>query len=247
MKSKQQVAPAPPAPRPRSYRAHRERQRRRILSAAETLFNERGIDRVTLAEIISAIGVRPSTVYEYFSNKDQIVWALVEEYMAQSHESLLERYKKATGSTLGKITAMLEALGDELIEHPERVRFQAQFDAMYARDWSVELMLAIEDKILPARLENLADLVREGIADGSLRADLNPDLTMHSIFNAVISTQRRLAALGNRVEQEYGQPIHLLFQEAIRVILLGLRKKSNGMSGSPSKVQMVRATTAIRG
>ena len=119
---------------------------------------------------------------------------------------------------------MLEALGDELTEHPERVRFQAQFDAMYARDWSVELMLAIEDKILPDRLKNLADLIREGIADGSLRSDLDPELTMHSIFNAVISTQRRLAALGQRVEKEYGQPIQLLFQESIRIILLGLRK-----------------------
>ena len=188
------------------------------------LFNQKGIDRVTLAEIINATGVRPSTVYEYFSNKDQIVWALVEEYFAQSHQGLRERYEEAAESTLAKIAAMLEALGDELTEHPERVRFQAQFDAMYARDWSVELMLAIEDKILPDRFENLADLIREGIADGSLRSDLNPELTMHSVFNAVIATQRRLAALGDRVEQEFGQPIQLLFREAVRIILLGLRK-----------------------
>ena len=47
-----------------------------------------------LQEIIAATGVRPSTIYEYFSNKDQIVWALVEEYFTQSHEGLLERYEK---------------------------------------------------------------------------------------------------------------------------------------------------------
>src|SRR6266567_2802829 len=224
MKTEAKIATPSPAPPIKSYRAHRERQRRRILNAAQVLFNEKGIDRVTLAEIIAATGVRPTTIYEYFSNKDQIVWGLVEEYFAQSHENLRERYEQATGSILAKITAMLEALGDELTEHPERVRFQAQFDAMYARDWSAELMLAIEDKILPDRLENLADLIREGIADGSLRSDLNPELTMHSVFNAVISTQRRLAALGNRVEEEYGQPVELLFREAVRIILLGLRK-----------------------
>src|SRR3982751_3265155 len=99
MKPKTKVKkPAAPPPPPRSYHAHRERQRRRILTAAEKLFNESSIDRVTLAEIISATGVRPSTIYEYFSNKDQIVWALVEEYFAQSHQGLRERYEKAAES-----------------------------------------------------------------------------------------------------------------------------------------------------
>lgn len=224
MKSKPERAPSSPARSARSYRAHRERQRRRILNAAQKLFNGRRIDHVTLAEIIAATGVRPSTVYEYFANKDEIVWALVEEYFVQSYEGVRERFERVTGPTLARITAILEAFGDELIEHPERVRFQAQFDAMYARDWSVELMLAVEDKILPDRSKDVADLIRDGIADGSLRSDLNPELTMYSILNAVIAAQRRLAALGDGAEKEYGQPIHLLFQEAVRIILLGLRK-----------------------
>ena len=64
---------------PNTYHAHRERQRRRILDAAWKLFDERGIDRVTMAEITSASGVQPSTMYQYFSNKDDIVWAIVGE------------------------------------------------------------------------------------------------------------------------------------------------------------------------
>ena len=67
-----------------AYHAHRERQRRRILDAAWKLFDERGIDRVTMAEITSASGVQPSTMYQYFSNKDDIVWAIVGELMLES-------------------------------------------------------------------------------------------------------------------------------------------------------------------
>ena len=66
------------------YHAHRERQRRRILAAAEELFDIRGIDRVPIADIVAAAGIRASTLYEYFSNKDEIVWTLVEELMRQS-------------------------------------------------------------------------------------------------------------------------------------------------------------------
>jgi AcrR family transcriptional regulator len=204
------------------YRAHRERQRRRILAAARELFDARGIDRVTVAEIVAAAGIRASTLYEYFSNKDEIVWALVEEVMVEGSEHAIRTMESVDGPVLAKIGALFRAFEDELTDHPERVRFMAQFDAMYARDWTVERLLALEDKIIPSRLKGLAELVREGIADGSLRPDLNPDLTMHSILNTVIGAQRRLASLGNRVEQEYGQPIHLLFRESVHIILLGL-------------------------
>ena len=216
------MATTSPAP-PNSYHAHRERQRRRILSAAQKLFDEEGIDRVTVAEIVSAAGIRASTLYEYFSNKDEIVWALVEEVMVEGSEDAIRAMESVNGPVLAKIGALFRAFEDELTEHPERVRFLAQFDAMYARDWTVERLLALEDKIIPSRLKGLADLVREGIADGSLRSDLDPDLTMHSILNTVIGAQRRLASLGKRVEEEYGQPIHRLFRESAHIILLGLR------------------------
>jgi hypothetical protein len=124
---------------------------------------------------------------------------------------------------MAKITALLEAFGDELAEHPARARFMAQFDAMYALDWPVERLLAVEERIFPDRFREFAALIRDGIADGSLRSDLDTELTMHSIVNAVIGTQRRLASLGSRVEKEYGQPIDLLFRETIRILLLGLR------------------------
>jgi AcrR family transcriptional regulator len=215
------LAPAGTSSSP--YRAHRERQRRRILAAAQELFDKRGIDRVTVAEIFAAAGIRASTLYEYFSNKDEIVWALVEEVMVQGSQSAQEAIERASGPVLEKIAAFFQVFEEQLTREPARVRFMAQFDAMYARDWSVERLLALEDKIIPGRLRGLEDLIREGIADGSLRSDLDPELTMHSVLNAVIGAQRRLASLGNRVEQEFGQPIGLMFRESVRIILIGLR------------------------
>ena len=206
-----------------SYGAHRERQRRRIIAAAQELFDAQGIDRVTVSEIVAAAGIRASTLYEYFSSKDEIVWTLVEEFMVQSSESIKKSLGGVDGTALAKITVLFRAFEDELTFNPERVRFMAQFDAMYSHDWSVERLLALEDKVMPEGFGVLAALISEGVADGSLRSDLDPDLTMHSVLNAVIGTQRRLASLGSRVEKEYGQPIGLLFRESVRIILLGLR------------------------
>jgi AcrR family transcriptional regulator len=218
MTAKQVVTPKGP------YRVHRERQRSRILAAAQEAFDARGIDRVLIGEIVAETGIRASTLYEYFASKDEIVWALVEKVMARSEAGIKEKVEAVRDSpALARITALLDAFRDELIRHPGHVRFMAQFDAMYARDWTVERLLVLESEISPDGFGFLGALVRQGIADGAIRADLDPDLTLHAVLNAVIGTQRRLASLGKRVEQEYGHPIQELFDETVRVLLLGLR------------------------
>jgi AcrR family transcriptional regulator len=205
-----------------TYVSHRERQRHRILSAAGKLFDERGIGRVTMADIVNAAGIRPSTLYEYFENKDEIVWAMVAEVFAEAADAA-KQAMDAAPTALAKIAALLEFMAGSLTNHPSKVRFMAQFDAMYARQWSPQRLLSLEAQVNPGGLAYCTALIRDGIADGSLRHDLDPDLTMHAVLNAVIGAQRRLASLGNRVELEYGHPIDRLFRETIRVILLGLR------------------------
>jgi AcrR family transcriptional regulator len=224
-------------PAPNTYHAHRERQRRRILAAAEKLFDEHGIDRVTMAEITTASGVRASTLYQYFSNKDDIVWAILSDALEEAAQRIEERVESAT-TGLSKITALLDFIADELSRNPAKARFMAQFDAMYARHWPAERLVTLEAQINPQGFRYFSKLIGEGIADRSLRHDLDPDLTMHAVINAVIGAQRRLASLGNKVELEYGQPIDRLFRETIRVIVLGLRAPdSPGASkrSAPSK------------
>jgi AcrR family transcriptional regulator len=221
------------------YHAHRERQRRRIMDAAETLFDQRGIDRVSMADITSASGIRASTLYEYFSNKDDIVWAIVSELFAVGSEKA-KRRMDGTSSGLAKITALLEFMAEELQRSPAKVRFMAQFDAMYARHWPTERLLSLEAQINPQGFRFFSKLIREGIADGSLRPDLDPDLTMHAVINGVIGAQRRLASLGNKVEIEYGQPIDRLFRETIRLIVLGLSAVERSTSSKPSVQRKAR-------
>ena len=205
-----------------AYHAHRERQRCRILEAARNLFTEHGIDAVTMAEITSASGLRASTVYQYFSNKDDIVWAIASEVMQDGVEEIKQK-ADAAPNALARITGLLEFMADQLATKPGNVRFMAQFDAMYARHWPTERLLALEAQIHPEGIRSLGALIRDGIADGSLHPGLDPDLTMHAVMNAIIGAQRRLASLGNKVEVEYGQSTDRLFRETIRVILQGLR------------------------
>ena len=44
------------------------------------------------------------------------------------------------GATTGlaKITGLLQFMADELVKNEAKIRFMAQFDAMYARHWPAE-------------------------------------------------------------------------------------------------------------
>jgi AcrR family transcriptional regulator len=238
-------AKAAAAKKSNKYYAHRERQQRRILDAAWKLFDDRGIDRVTMAEIISVSGLQPSTMYQYFSNKDDIVWALLSDFIAEGTAHAKHRVEgPQTG--LSRITSLLEFMADELSTNRARVRFMAQFDAMYARDWPAERLITLEAQINPEGFRYFRKLVREGIADGSLRSDLDPNLTMHAVINAVVGAQRRLASLGSKVELEYGQPIDRLFRETIRILLLGLRADNSPAKPRPTKSPKVSKHTVKR-
>jgi AcrR family transcriptional regulator len=229
-----------------TYHHHRERQRRRILDAAKALFDERGIDRTTMAEVMSASGLRASTLYEYFSKKDDIVWAIFSEMLEEDSECAKKSVDGAkTG--LAKIVGLLEYMADQLSNHRAKVRFLAQFDAMYARDWPVARLLTLEGQLNVQGFEVFRRLIREGIADGSLRSDLDPDLTLHAVINAVIGAQRRLASLGTKVELEYGQSIDRLFREMIRIIELGLRATEPPKTARPSsRVNARKSSTGKR-
>ena len=52
--------------------------RNRVLDAAKSLFSERGVDAVRIAELAAHAGVSPSTIYGSFKSKEGVLRALLE-------------------------------------------------------------------------------------------------------------------------------------------------------------------------
>ncbi len=57
---------------------------------------------------------------------------------------------------------------------------------MQYTDGPVERLLRQEAQSGPGGFQHFGRLIREGIADGSFRADLEPELTLHAVMNAVV-------------------------------------------------------------
>lgn len=76
---------------PRVTAAHRERQRARILQAAEECFARSGFQATSMDEVIAAAGMSSSTVYRYFPEGKR---SLVREVLTRRMGPLIERIKQ---------------------------------------------------------------------------------------------------------------------------------------------------------
>src|SRR5947208_303540 len=61
------------------HRQAQEKQelRQAILTAAGTLFLEQGYEHFSLRKVAERIGYSPTTIYLYFRDKDDVLWAMV--------------------------------------------------------------------------------------------------------------------------------------------------------------------------
>jgi AcrR family transcriptional regulator len=198
-------------------------QRRVILEAARKLFIRDGIERVGIADIAVEAGLTRATLYQYFANKEDIAWALAQSIFEQTRERVLEPSLAGASTGYEAIERLFAHIIDQFLHDLDQVNFMAQFDHMYARHWSVERLVGLEALVVPGMVHVYTDLIRRGIADGSLRSDLDPTLTLHALINALVAVQRRFAFLGSKVEAEYGQSTERMLREVCRIILLGLK------------------------
>jgi len=138
---------------------------RKILDTAERLFVEKGYDRASLQDIIRATGLSKGAIYHHFASKEDIFYAVCDR-IGQRNEAVLSQVRDAPGLTgLEKLRAIFKAS-----LQPER---QAKMFCMmpYLMDNSKFLASEIRSiftEVVPLFME---PIIREGIADGTIRTD----------------------------------------------------------------------------
>ena len=91
-------------------RSDAARNRRVILCVARTLFEERGVTRITMEEIARASGVGKGTLYRRFPHKGFLCQALLDEPTRHLQEQTLEVLQKPGTPAVEKLDAFLDRL-----------------------------------------------------------------------------------------------------------------------------------------
>ena len=92
----------------RRSREEKARTRQRIIAAASRLFRARGIQEVSVADVMSAVGLTVGGFYRHFPNKE----ALVAEAIEAASVETTERTRGRLGGQMNRqrpLAAMLEA------------------------------------------------------------------------------------------------------------------------------------------
>lgn len=98
-------------------------RRNEILQAAEKLFYEKGYDNASVADILKIVGIAKGTLYYYFSSKEEIMNAIIDQTLNKIIEKADKIADDDSLTVFEKIIGVLMACkldnhdGDVIIEH----------------------------------------------------------------------------------------------------------------------------------
>jgi AcrR family transcriptional regulator len=166
----------------RPLRRDAERNRRRILDAAEDLFAQRGLT-VTLNDIAHHAGVGVGTVYRRFPDRTQLIESLFERKV----EEIVELLEQACGEE--DPWRGLASFLERLMEHQSRNI--ALRELMIAGNEGCERIARIRSRLTPLAIQ----LMQRAKERGELRADAEvSDLAIIQLMlGAVIDGAQRVA------------------------------------------------------
>jgi AcrR family transcriptional regulator len=207
--SSSEPAPAPgsdtgPAARRRGRPGH---DRAAVLRAAIDLFIAQGYDATSISDLAASLGVTKSAVYHHFPSKESLLAAALDEALEGLDAAVAEAARATDGrSAHDRLRATVLAAVRLLAEHRPAVTL-----LLRVRGNSALEIAALERR---RRIDvELADLVAEAVAEGSVRSDLPPEVVSRLVFGTVNSLVDWYSPDGSIAPDALGDAIcRLLFE-----------------------------------
>jgi AcrR family transcriptional regulator len=176
---------------PRRARLTAERRRESILDAATEVFAAAGYRAAKVSDVAARIGVSEPVIFQNFGSKEAL-YAAVLDRVADGVRSEMQAWASHHGP------------GAELLAHvlsPSRASGQHAPGAHAMLFGDAATLLADPGLTEPARRTarslagHLADLVRRGQADGSIRADADPEAAAWMLLSVLSARPWRAAVM----------------------------------------------------
>ncbi|MCI2420188.1 TetR/AcrR family transcriptional regulator [Saccharopolyspora sp. K220] len=166
-----------------------------ILETAAAVLAERG-EAVSMAEIAEAAGVGRATLYRYFPNRDALLRGLIEVATADLRELI-------AGAEL------------DTVDVRDGIARLARLSALAGSKYAVLVHGAKKQLGDRAEMERavatpIRELFARGVADGTLRTDLSPQV-LFEMFTGLLEKSLQLVARGELGVESAGAAITTVF------------------------------------
>ncbi len=137
------------------------KKRREIALACGDLFLEVGIKKVTVSQLALAANIGKGTIYEYFENKEDIIFEIISSNMEKYHEEFLEKIKKLR-TTKEKVFCFFYFVLDDSEENLKHFSAYQEYLSIVLSD-NNEAMKAFNKEKRKFFEDELKKVIKEGI------------------------------------------------------------------------------------
>lgn len=190
-----------------AIKVDKDKKRRDIAGACTELLLEKGIKNLTITEIAKTAGIGKGTVYDYFNNKEEIVFEIIRKFIEEHQQYLLSQSNNNT-STKQKIYNLFDFF---LSEHKPYGKHLEVFREYSSVTLSSKCSPMIEfNKECSGFVRNiLEEIIEEGIAKGEIHE------VSRNLIDGIIKTERGYMVMawaeGRDLRKDFKNYINTLF------------------------------------
>jgi AcrR family transcriptional regulator len=170
-----------------------------LLTVAVRVFNERGYDGTSMEHLSKAAGISKSSIYHHVSGKEELLRRAVSRALDGLFGILAEEHARVGTA----VRRMVEVLTSELPYVTLLLRVRGNTDT---ERWAMERRREFDQQV--------ADLLKEAVADGDLRSDVELRLATRLLFgmiNSIVEWYRPDARGASSGEQVADAVVQLAF------------------------------------
>ena len=188
---------------------NKEEKRRNIALSCRELLLENGIADLTISQIAKQAGVGKGTIYEYFANKEDIVFEIITTFIVE-YEQRLELLSESSVSSREKLFHFFNLLFENevakkhLLVYKEFLAISLLHNNKEMLDFSMVCRVKFNDI--------LTKILEKGVVSGEISATANFSVSSLMFFSTGLVVDSRLSMID--VEKEINLLLDMLLQGA---------------------------------
>lgn len=139
-----------------------------IIQEADLLFCQYGFKSVTMDDIAKKLGMSKKTIYQHFSDKDELVNILIKEKL-EMHDCVMKNAHQDARNAVDEIFYMLQSMNDTVASMNPKLFYDLQ--KYHTKAW-----IYFRDFRKKAIYEAIQANLRRGIEEGVYRPEINVEI-----------------------------------------------------------------------
>ena len=185
-------SPATTATRPTLRQRRKDARPHELLEAALALFVEKGFAATRAEEVAQRAGVSKGTLYLYYASKEELLKAVIEQYLSARIADTAEEVRRIDGPMAPVLRDMLVPWWQQIYAGPVSGTFKLIIAEV--RNFPEIADFYVREVIEPGH-ELVGTILRRGIASGEFRA-VDVESTVHSLLLPMVMLCIHKHALG---------------------------------------------------